>query len=405
MVQLQQHLSTCVQCSKLLKCYAAPAPCARRIAYKKQHGLRGILFSVLFCFVLFCFVLLACGVVVDLNSEFTPEDLRCLIDEYEAHMLIVDKRKKRLLEKSGLHGSNVELVLKELDQLNFGVTKEATWQQATSFDKTMNLHRRINLDLAEIIYTSSSTSKPKGVMLSHLNIVTNMHSIVAYLELNEVDRAMVILPFYYVYEKSLLLTHFLVAGSVVIDNGFTFPNKAIEIMAETEVTNFSGVPSTYAILLSRSNIRDVQLPHLRMVTQAGGAMAVTVQKEVTKVFAPAKLWVMYGATEAAPRLSYLPPEYLESKSGSIGRAVDDVELNIADETNKVLLAGDGGEIVARGSNLMMDYWKDESRTAQALENGCYHTGDLGYQDSNGFFYIVGRKSNIVKVKGFRISTK
>ena len=116
--------------------------------------------------------------------------------------------------------------------------------------------RSIDIDLAEIVYTSGSTGKPKGVMLTHLNLVTNMHSITSYFQLTSKDRIMVILPFFYIYGKSLLLTHFLVGGSVVIDNRFVFPNKILETMAETEATGFAGVPSTFTILLNRSNLKE-----------------------------------------------------------------------------------------------------------------------------------------------------
>ena len=373
-------------------------------AYLVAHNLRpgscvALLMENSADYVIFYFgVLLAGGVVVGLNPAFSPQEVRQLIDDCGAQAVIVGKKQMRQLEKAGLQGSSVEIVLKEVDALHFDVAVEDDWQQAKIYEQHQSLHRRIDLDLAEIVYTSGSTGRPKGVMLSHLNIVTNMRSIAAYLQLNERDRAMVILPFYYIYGKSLLLTHFLVGGSVVIDNRFMFPNKVIETMAKTGVTNFSGVPSTYAILLSRSNIREVALPKLRMVTQAGGAMAVAIQQQVAEVFAPGKLWVMYGATEAAPRLSYLHPDYLHSKSGSIGQAVDNVELHIVDDEGRSLPAGENGEIVARGSNLMLGYWKDETGTKQVLKNGFYHTGDLGYRDQDGFIFIVGRKNDIRQSK-------
>lgn len=350
-------------------------------------------------------VLMAGGVVVGLNPSFSPEEIRNLIDDCDANVVVVGKKQMRLLDKTGIADSGVALVIKEVEALNFGVPVEMSVAEAVAYDKPQPLHRRIDLDLAEIVYTSGSTGKPKGVMLSHLNLVANMHSIVSYLQLSEKDRAMVILPFYYIYGKSLLLSHFLARGSVVIDNRFMYPNKVIETMGETEVTNFSGVPSSYAILLSRSNIREADLPKLRMVTQAGGAMAVSLQQQVAELFAPARLWIMYGATEAAPRLSYLHPDFLGSKSGSIGRPVENVELCVVDDEGRFLPVGERGEIVARGSNIMMGYWREPDATDQVLRNGFYHTGDLGYYDEDGFLFVTGRKNDIIKVKGFRVSTK
>lgn len=349
-------------------------------------------------------VLMAGGVVVGLNPGFTAEDLKVLVKDCQATALVVDKKHLNLLAKAGVSDANLNIVIRETDSA-LGCETEALWEEVFTFTGSGGEVRRIDQDLAEIVYTSGSTGKPKGVMLSHLNILANMRSIAAYMQLTSDDRAMVILPFYYIFGKSILLSHFLVGASVVIDNRFIFPNKIIETMAETKVTNFSGVPSTYSILLSRSNIREVRLPSLRMVTQAGGSMPVVLQREVAQVFAPAKLWVMYGATEAAPRLSYLHPDYFEKKPGSIGQSVDNVELQVIDDAGNILPSGEKGEIVARGSNIMLGYWSDEEGTRQVLKNGYYHTGDLGYKDDDGFIFVTGRKNDIVKVKGFRVSTK
>lgn len=350
-------------------------------------------------------VLMAGGVVVGLNPGFSAEDLKVLVKDCQATVLIVDKKHLNLSVKAGMNDANLDIVIRETDFAALGCKTEALWDEVFTFTGHGEEVRRIDQDLAEIVYTSGSTGKPKGVMLSHLNILTNMRSIAAYMRLSSDDRAMVVLPFYYIFGKSILLSHFLVGASVVIDNRFIFPNKIIETMAETKVTNFSGVPSTYSILLSRSNIREVPLPSLRMVTQAGGSMPVALQKDVAQVFAPAKLWVMYGATEAAPRLSYLHPDHLEAKLGSIGQPVENVELQIMDDAGNILPPGKKGEIVARGSNIMLGYWNDEEGTCQVLQKGYYHTGDLGYKDADGFTFIVGRKNDIVKVKGFRVSTK
>jgi acyl-CoA synthetase (AMP-forming)/AMP-acid ligase II len=176
-------------------------------------------------------------------------------------------------------------------------------------------------------------------------------------------------------------------------------------MKKTKVTGFAGVPSTFLILLDRSAVREFEFGSLRYVTQAGGSMAPTIQKKVAEVFAPAKLFVMYGTTEAAPRLSYLEPEMLPLKWGSIGRAIPNVDLFVADKSGNKLPPGHAGEIVARGSNIMVGYWNDPAETARVLKNGLYYTGDIGRMDEDGCIYIVGRVKDIVKVGGFRVSPK
>jgi acyl-CoA synthetase (AMP-forming)/AMP-acid ligase II len=265
--------------------------------------------------------------------------------------------------------------------------------------------RCIDIDLASIVYTSGSTGAPKGVMLSHQNVLSNTCSIVQYLELTDTDRMMVVLPFYYIYGKSLLTTHFYVGGSIVLDNRFALPQVVLHAMKKTEVTGFAGVPSTFLILLNRSAVRKFKFESLRYLTQAGGSMAPAIQKKVAEVFAPAKLFIMYGATEAAPRLSYLEPEMLPLKWGSIGKAIPNVDLFVADENGNELPQGHSGEIVARGSNIMVGYWNDPLETARVVRNGLYYTGDIGRMDKDGYIYVVGRNKDIVKVGGFRVSTK
>jgi long-chain acyl-CoA synthetase len=263
--------------------------------------------------------------------------------------------------------------------------------------------KRIDKDLESIMYTSGSTGRPKGVMLTHLNTLSNMRSIAEYLELSDTDRVMVVLPFSYIYGKSLLLTHILVGGSLVIDDRFAFPNVVLDAMIETAVTGFAGVPSTFSLLLANSRVRSLRFPALRYVTQAGGAMSASLQKEVAQVFDPARLYVMYGATEAGPRLSYLNPADLQQKWGSVGKAIPNVELGIVDEQGSEVPSGEIGEIVARGSNITQGYWRDPEGTAEVLRNGIYRTGDLGRRDEEGFLYITGRARETIKIKGFRVS--
>ena len=127
-------------------------------------------------------------------------------------------------------------------------------------------------DIASIIYTSGTTGKPKGVMLSHENLLANARSIVEYLKLCDEDKVMVVLPFCYSYGKSLLTTHVMAGGALVLENSFMYPNMVFDTMIKEEVTGFAGVPSTFAIMLNRSNFRQYRFPKLRYMTQAGGAM-------------------------------------------------------------------------------------------------------------------------------------
>ncbi|MDZ7289579.1 MAG: acyl--CoA ligase [candidate division KSB1 bacterium] len=279
------------------------------------------------------------------------------------------------------------------------------WQQVAQQPDHPLYLSMIDLNLASIIYTSGSTGDPRGAVLSHLNIMTNTRSIVNYLGLTREDRIMVVMPFPYVYGKSLLNTHFAVGGTVIIDNRFVFPNLVLRTMQEKAATGFSGVPSTYAILLGKSAVRKMEFPALRYLTQAGGAMAPALIREVMEVFQGKKVFIMYGATEASARLSYLPPEELPRKIGSIGKAIPNVELRIIKDNGEEAAPGEVGEIVARGANIMQGYWNQPEETRAVLTHHGFHTGDLGRMDEEGFFYVVGRKRDMIKSGGYRVSAK
>lgn len=265
--------------------------------------------------------------------------------------------------------------------------------------------RSIDLDLAAIIYTSGSTGEPRGVMLTHRNFVANARSIVSYLALTAGDRVMCVLPFSYVYGLSLLHTHVMVGGSVVIDNRFVFPNLVLQAMADHAVTGFAGVPSTFALLLHRSDLGSVRLPALRYVTQAGGAMSSRQIRDWLARGPAVPFYVMYGATEAAARLAYLEPARLADKIGSIGRPIPNVEIVVVREDGGLAATGEVGELVARGSNIARGYWNDPEETAARFGPRGYRTGDLGYRDAEGFLYLVGRRHDMIKVGAHRVGAR
>jgi acyl-CoA synthetase (AMP-forming)/AMP-acid ligase II len=260
-----------------------------------------------------------------------------------------------------------------------------------------------DLDVASIIFTSGSTGTPLGATLSHLNIVSNTRSIVEYLHLTRAERMLAILPFHYVYGKSLLNTHAAAGGTVVIENRFLYPNTALDTLENEECTGLAGVPSTFAILVNRSNLAERELPHFRYVTQAGGPMSPELTRRLMEALPGKRIFVMYGATEASARLSYLDPDELPRKIGSIGKAIPNVELRVLREDGTEADVGEMGEIVARGSNMTSGYWGDPEATAEVFDEHGYHTGDLARRDEEGFLYVVGRKRDFIKSGAHRIS--
>lgn len=255
---------------------------------------------------------------------------------------------------------------------------------------------------ALLIYTSGSTGRRLGVVQTHRNIAANTRSICEFLQLGPADRVLSILPLYHCYGKSLLQTHLLAGGSVFFDHRFTYPRVVMEAMAQQACTGFAGVPLTFELLRRQGAATGADFPALRYVTQAGGPMQADTVRWARAAFAPARLYVMYGQTEATARLSYLPPESAQAKEGSIGRGIAGVELRVLDEDGRECATGQVGQLAARGDNVTKGYYNDEEATRQILRHGWLWTGDLAYRDADGYIFITGRAKDILKIRGHRI---
>jgi acyl-CoA synthetase (AMP-forming)/AMP-acid ligase II len=256
---------------------------------------------------------------------------------------------------------------------------------------------------ALILYTSGSTGRPRGVVQTFGNVAANTRSIVQYLHLAEDDRALVVLPLYYCYGRSVLQTHLFAGGSVFLESRTAFPRVVLESLSSERCTGMAGVPLTFEIMRRQVDVSSIAFPTLRYLTQAGGAMAPETIAWVREKFSPARLFVMYGQTEATARLSYLSPESAEEKKGSIGVAIPGVELRVVDEQGRELPRGEIGNLVARGGNVTPGYLDEPEETAAILRDGWLWTGDLALRDADGFFFHRGRSKEILKIGGHRVS--
>ncbi|UCD63451.1 MAG: acyl--CoA ligase [Candidatus Zixiibacteriota bacterium] len=354
-------------------------------------------------------------VAVPLDTSLDAGSLRFVIGDCGARALIVGFRFRKLMPQIMGADSPVKHVIadKPLEELPGDVTFETVAGIAESENYRPAAARAEELDgeesdidnLAAIFYTSGSTGRPKGVMLSHRNLVSNTAATVEYLRLTPDDAVMVILPFYYIYGNSLLLTHIAVGGRLVIDNRFLYPEVVLDEMEKQQVTGFSGVPSNFMILLANSTFAKRRFTSLRYFTQAGGAMAPEVIRKLMAAFPQKQIFIMYGQTEAAPRVTYLPPERLKDKLGSIGIPVPGVGVSVVDEQDREVSVGEVGEIVVTGPNVMLGYWNQSGEENGVLRNGRLYTGDLAKRDDEGYFYVVGRKKEIIKTGGNRVSVK
>ncbi len=354
-------------------------------------------------------ILKAGGIAVPLNTAANGPTLAKFLSGCGARMLIAGPRFEKATGQCIEAGTPLDLLAvpsqKRLPELAAPIRGIALEEACAAESPEAPGLALSDLDVASIIYTSGSTGTPQGATLSHLNITSNTRSIVTYLELLPEDRILQILPFYYVYGKSLLNTHAFSGATVVIENRFLYPNVALDTFETEECTGISGVPSTFAILLNRSNFAERKLPHLRYVTQAGGGMSPELTRRLLTVLPDTKILIISGATEASARLSCLPPKDLPRKIGSIGKAIPNVELRVLRPDGSETDVGEEGEIVARGSNIMSGYWGDPEGTAEVLDEHGYHTGDLARRDEEDFMFVVGRKKDFIKAGAHRISAK
>lgn len=272
----------------------------------------------------------------------------------------------------------------------------------------------IDKDLAAIIYTSGSTGKPKGVMLSHAQVLAGSRIVSTYLEITAEDRILSILPFSFDAGLNQLMTAFQRGGTLVLKT-FVFAREIVQTLLQERITGMGGVPTLWSLLTQPSAaLHKHVFPHLRYLTNTGGRIPQSVLAALRQALPTTKIFLMYGLTEAF-RSTYLPPEELDRRPTSMGKAIPNTEILVIDEQGQPCKPGEIGELVHRGPTVSMGYWGQPELTARVLrphpllppelgdgERVCY-SGDLVWMDEEGFLYFVGRRDNMIKSSGFRIS--
>ena len=299
------------------------------------------------------------------------------------------------------------------EKIPIGAPRPISWNEIDFLNPqpaTRNPQPNIDLDLATIIYTSGSTGNPKGVMLTHLNMISAATSITTYLENIPEDIIMDVLPLSFDYGLYQIIMAFKFGGTVVLEKSFAYPYEVIKQMVKERVTGFPGVPTVFAILLQMEDLKRYDLNSLRYITNTAASLPVEHIHKLREIFPQAKLYSMYGLTECK-RVSYLPPEELERRPSSVGRGMPNEEVWIVDQNGNRVGPGIVGELVVRGSNVMRGYWGDQETTDRVLKPGVLpgekvlYTGDLFRMDEEGFLYFVGRKDDMIKTRGERVSPK
>ena len=339
---------------------------------------------------------LAGGVAVPLNAQARSRDFVPWLRHCGARVLVHEH-----------DNEDVAASLQALDALD-GAPHAIALEADSGFVDRLGDSRGVRVPddpgaVALIVYTSGTTGAPKGVTLSHGNLLANAEAVVEYLGIGPDDSVLDVLPFYYAYGASVLHTHLIRGARIVLGPSMLFPNLVVDALRREAVTGFSAVPSTFALLLERGRLDGLDAPALRYLTQAGGAMSPALTRRVRNALPGPRLFVMYGQTEATSRLTYLAPERLDDKPGSVGRPLAGVEIAVLRDDGEPAAAGEDGEVCARGPNVMLGYWDNAEATAIALRDGWLHTGDIGRLDADGDLFLAGRRSDMIKTGAHRVN--
>lgn len=356
------------------------------------------------------------GAFVPINSLLFPEQVVHIANDCRMKGLITTKTKLASLAPVLHEMSHLEFVILtgrgEVPVISLAVHDFEMLCETPQPPKWREVG--IEKDLAAILYTSGSTGRPKGVMLTHGQIMTGASIVSTYLEITDADRILAILPFSFDAGMNQLMTAFQQAGTLVLMT-FVFAKEIVQALLKERITGLAGVPTLWSLIAQpNSTLQKNQFRHLRYITNTGGAMPQTVLATLRQALPATKVFLMYGLTEAF-RSTYLPPEELDRRPTSMGRAIPNTEILVINEQRQPCKPGEVGELVHRGPTVSLGYWGHPELTDRVLrphpflppelQNGekvCY-SGDLVKMDEDGFLYFVGRRDTMIKSSGFRIS--
>jgi len=350
------------------------------------------------------------GVFLVVNPSVKPEKLAYILNNCRATCLVTDARKVQTLQDLWPDTPHLASVF-----VAGGSGVDAPGKHTVSFDALPGAatapprKQCIDVDLAALIYTSGSTGRPKGVMLTHLNIVSAATSITTYLENTPDDVVLNVLPLSFDYGLYQVLMTFKIGGTLVLEKSIGYPYALMETLRREHVTGFPIVPTIAAVLL-QLNLKTQDFPSLRYITNTAAVLPTEKIRQLREAFPTATIYSMYGLTECK-RVSYLPPDQIDVRPTSVGRGMPNEEVYIIDDRGARVGPGVVGELVVRGSNVMKGYWELPDETSRVLKPGplpgemVLHTGDLFRTDDEGYLYFVGRKDDIIKTRGEKVSPR
>ncbi|OHV84986.1 AMP-binding protein [Rhizobium sp. LCM 4573] len=348
------------------------------------------------------------AVIVNVNTQWTVEQLEYVANDCGARLMIVEARTAEALAVRRLP-STVESVLVR-GKLPAEAVFDA-WDHLPD-DLAGDEIPRLDTELAMIIYTSGSTGMPKGVMLTHRNIVAGARSVARYLGLREDERLLSVLPYSFDYGLNQLTTMMLVGGTVV-HQAVSMAAEIIQTMQRHRVTGVAAVPPLWSQIVRLLAERPAEFSDLRRITNSGGKISLNILQEIPRVFPDVDVYLMYGLTEAF-RSTYLAPEKFRRKMGAIGQAIPGAEVYVIKPGEGIAHPGEQGELVHRGPLVSLGYWGKPEVTEQKIrpcpelwhligDEPVVYSGDIVRIDADGDLWFVGRNDAMIKTSGFRLS--
>src|SRR5258706_706325 len=354
------------------------------------------------------FAVLQAGAVFSVVNPGTKLDkLAYILNNCGARAVITEPRLEAVAAEAAKSAPSVAFTLSTpfefseiLSEKNSEITSNTKQQEPTGID----------LDLAMIVYTSGSTGFPKGVMMTHQNVVSAATSITTYLESAADDVVLSVLPLAFDYGLYQSLMCAKVGATLVLEKSFTYPAVLLDKLRRERVTGLPLVPTVAAVLLQLKDLAPGAFPDLRYITNTAAALPPVHIARLQELFPATKIYSMYGLTECK-RCTYLAPAQLSLPARSVGIAIPGTEAYVVDEAGRKLPAGVPGDVVVRGGPVMKGYWGDPQATERALRPGPFpwekllYTGDLFRTDEEGYLYFVARKDDIIKSRGEKVSPK
>lgn len=379
------------------------------------RGDRVVIYSdnTLECVVALWATLWAGGVFVIVNPLTKADKLKYLVDKSEARILVSDTHLSQ--EFSPILGNCASLAGVLCSKLRPGIEVgnpkllvDDFWETVEKQKPLENPVVSIPLDIAALIFTSGSTGFPKGVTMTHQAMVFARDSIREYLRLGPDERIINLLPLAFDYGLYQLLMSVSLGATLILERSFTYPGAVFARMLKEKATVFPGVPTVYSTLLSMHRASPLCFPSITRVTNTAAALPPDYIRSLREIFPNALIFAMYGLTECK-RVSYLEPELIDLKRGSVGKAIPGTEMFLLSPEGAPVPAGEPGILHVRGPHVMVGYWKDPEETAKMLKPGqlpgerflCAQ--DWFVMDAEGFFYFRGRSDDIIKTRGEKVS--